>query len=60
MIAKKGIILPGLLGIMIAHSRETYQPTSIINENNVGLSENSGLSENNVPLHTMVNDHYPY
>ena len=25
-----GIILPGLLGIMITHSRETYQPTSIM------------------------------
>ena len=26
---KGDLILPGLLGIMIAHSRETYQPTSI-------------------------------
>ena len=26
----QGIILPGLLGIMITHSRETYQPTSIM------------------------------
>ena len=24
------IRLPGLLGIMISHSRETYQPTSIM------------------------------
>jgi len=24
------MILPGLLGIMITHSRETYQPTSIM------------------------------
>ena len=27
---KGDYILPGLLGIMIAHSRETYQPTSIM------------------------------
>ena len=27
---KGDLILPGLLGIMIAHSRETYQPTSIM------------------------------
>ena len=26
----RDLILPGLLGIMIAHSRETYQPTSIM------------------------------
>ena len=24
------LILPGLLGMMITHSRETYQPTSIM------------------------------
>ena len=27
---KGDLILPGLLGIMITHSRETYQPTSIV------------------------------
>ena len=30
MIAIGDLILPGLLGIMITHSRETYQPTSIM------------------------------
>ena len=30
MIAVGDLILPGLLGIMITHSRETYQPTSIM------------------------------
>jgi len=32
----------------------------IINSSGLAASQHVGLSENSVPLHPMVNDHYPY
>ena len=57
VMGQTGAVSPGLCGTARAATEGEEQA---LVSGHFGCAKSVGLSENSVPLHPMVNDHYPY